>query len=389
MSWLRSLTDRSPNPLENPERRVTGGMLQGILDEHGITVGGATHTGRTVTPDTAVRMIAVLRASSLIGGLLGSLPMEVRATDDRRREVIVPVLEQPRPDQTHFEFLEQMGMDLARWGNFFARKLPSNAPRGRVEELWREHPGSWRVEAGRTGPDNPSGISYVQLETGQRYTSRDILHVPLYSVDGYNGLSPIGAAREAVAAGLAAEEFANRLWKSGGLMQGILHTDKALDDERAERLKERWLHKIQGLNNAYDVAILDRGLQFQQLSMPPQDLQFLDARGFQVTEIARLYGLPPHLLSQQERQTSWGTGIEQNNIGFIVYTMDPTWFRRVEQRLTMHLAPPGTKVGYKIQGLMRGDSQSRAAYYTALVNIGAMTPAEVRELEDLPPLDGE
>jgi HK97 family phage portal protein len=159
--------------------------------------------------------------------------------------------------------------------------------------------------------------------------------------------------------------------------------------------------KVSGIRNAFDIAVLDSGLKYEKLSIPPQDLQFLEARGFQVVEIARLYGLPPHLLAHQERQTSWGTGIEQQNIGFVVYTMDPTWFSRIGARVTLDLlrdggdvpnarplAPPGVTAEYAVQGLLKGDSRARSSFYQTLYEIRSMTPNEIRDRENLRPYDG-
>jgi HK97 family phage portal protein len=371
------------NPLEDPNKRVTGALLQSILAQHGVNIGVGTTTGKTITPDSAMRMIAVARAASLLGGLLGSLPLKAFDADKNTQEV--PVLENRRPGQTKFEFFEQVGMDLARHGNFYARKV---VWRGQVIELQRMTPARWEPGRVEPTPQNPSGKVFKDLSSGELRTDVEIFHIPLYSTDGVTGLSPIGLAREAVASALSAEEFANKLWASGGLIQGILQTEQKLGEEKAKALKQRWMAKIGGVENAYDVAVLDAGIKFERISMPPQDMQFLETRKFQVNEIARLYGLPPHLLSQQERQTSWGTGIEQNNIGFVVYTLEPTWFTRVEQRVTMELLPAGLQAEYVVQGLMRGDSAARADFYKTLYEIKSMSPNEIRERESLPPRDG-
>ena len=116
--------------------------------------------------------------------------------------------------------------------------------------------------------------------------------------------------------------------------------------------------------------------------MPPEEAQFLETRKFQVDEIARLFGLPPHLLSHQERQTSWGTGIEQHNLGFNLYTLNPVWLVRIESRLTT-LTPTGFKVQHVLQGLLRGDSMQRARFYESMYRMKAMSSDEIRELEDL------
>jgi len=385
MSLIRRLAEPH-NPLENPERRVTGGELVSLLEKYGVTVGGKTSSGKRVTPARAVNVIAVYRAASIIGGLLGSLPFKAFDADKEDRTSESVVLTSPRPDQTPFEWRETIGAHLALWGNYYGFKARSTRT-GAVQEVWTYQPDDVTIEVTRPSAENPSGKWFHIRGEDTPRTSRDVFHIPLFSLDGWRGLSPIGVAREAVASALSAEEFANTLWKSGGLVQGILHTESKLQDGHAETLKKRWMDKISGVRNAYDVAVLDAGIKFQQLSLPPVDLQFLEARGFQITEIARLYGLPPHLLSQQERQTSWGTGIEQHNIGFVVYTLEPTWFRRIEQRITAELLPEGIRGEFVVQGLMRGDSIARSQFYRALAQIKAMTPNEIRERENLPPAE--
>lgn len=382
---FRNLFTGEPNPLENPERRVTGGELVALLDKYAITVGGGTtKAGMAVTPEKGLRVIAVYRAVSLIGGLLGSLPL--KNFDGEKNEVDVAVLEKPNDASTHFEYFETLGAHLGLWGNHYATKVRS-ALTGAVQEIWPYDPSTVEVQVMRPTTANPSGkVFEIEGLPGSR-TPNEVWHVPFFSLDGYRGLSPIGLAREAIAASLSAERMANKLWDNGGLVQGILSTEAKISDEKAESIKQRWKKKIAGQDSAFDIAVLDAGMKFQQLSLPPQDLQFLESRGYQVTEIARLYGLPPHLLSQQERQTSWGTGIEQHNIGFVVYTMEPTWFRRIEQRAS-ELTPVGTKTEYVIQGLMRGDSVARSQFYREMYRVKSLNPNEIRERENLAPYPG-
>jgi HK97 family phage portal protein len=342
-------------------------------------------------------MIAVLRSVTLIGGLLGSLPF--KAFDEEKDEVPVPLIDNPSPDQTKHEWFETMGIHLGLQGNYYGEKVRDTG--GEVIGVIPYQLGQLEAHRGTRTADNPSGKVFVERGKSLERTPREVFHVPLYSTDGVRGLSPIGAAREAIASALSAEEFANRLWSAGGLAQGILWTDAKLDNEKAESIKRRFMAKVSGIRNAFDIAVLDSGLKYEKLSIPPQDLQFLEARGFQVVEIARLYGLPPHLLAHQERQTSWGTGIEQQNIGFVVYTMDPTWFSRIGARVTLDLlrdggdvpnarplAPPGVTAEYAVQGLLKGDSRARSSFYQTLYEIRSMTPNEIRDRENLRPYDG-
>ena len=143
-----------------------------------------------------------------------------------------------------------------------------------------------------------------------------------------------------------------------------------------------------GLDQARKVAILDSGAKFQSLTMPNDDAEMLATRQFQVPEIGRFFGVPPFLLSDTERSTSWGTGLEQQSLGWVTYDLHPTWLAPTEQRITKELIPNTTYAKYKVEGLLRGDSGARAAFYTALRGIGVLNADEIRELEDRPPIPG-
>jgi HK97 family phage portal protein len=188
---------------------------------------------------------------------------------------------------------------------------------------------------------------------------------------------------------LAAEEYGARLFGSGSMMSGILTTPTKLTQDQATRLKEQWSAKHSGLAHAHEVAVLDNGASFQQMSIPPDDAQFIESRRFQIAEVARMFGVPPHMLMDMERSTSWGTGIEQQGLGFVVYTLRP-WLTRVEQRMTRLIRPATVYARYSVEGLLRGDSGARSAFYTSMWNIGAFSTNEIRKLEDQPPVpDGD
>ena len=365
-----------------------------ILETHGVS----SASGKTITPKSALRLVAVYRAVTMISGLIASLPVKTFRRDEEgnQTDAFIPLLREPTRGMTEFEWRELLAGHLALNGNFDCFKVYDDSGT-QVIELLPYRMGRIEYAREKPSPANPSGRLYkVKDDHGTVQavlTDQEVFHVPLFSLDGFVGLSPIQMAREAIAGGLSAEEFANKLWSSGILAQGILTTDQRLKEPQAKALKERWKSRATGVGNAYDIAVLDSGVDFKQLTITPQDAQFLDERKFTVDEIARLFGLPPHLLSQQERQTSWGTGIEQHNIGFVVYTLNPIWIKRIESRLEL-LTPgePGdpnrVRVEFQVQGLMRGDSKTRSSYYQIMASIGAMTVNEIRRLENLPPIEG-
>jgi HK97 family phage portal protein len=187
---------------------------------------------------------------------------------------------------------------------------------------------------------------------------------------------------------MAAEKYGAKLFSSGQLMAGILQSDEKITEAKADELAARWRSKTSGIGRAHDVVVLGSGAKFQPIQMPNSDAQFLESRKFQVIEVARMFGIPPHLLMDVERSTSWGTGIEQQNIGFVTWTMKAE-LARVEQRVTKELTAAGTEARYKVRDLLRGDAAARATYYQIMRNIEAMSVNEVRDDEDMPGIGPE
>jgi hypothetical protein len=170
----------------------------------------------------------------------------------------------------------------------------------------------------------------------------------------------------------------------------LQHPSK-LGDQAYERLKQSWADRHQGAVRAHKPAILEEGMQFVQLGVKPDEAQFLETRQFQVSEIARLYGVPPHMIGDVAGSTSWGSGIEQQSIGFVVYSLRPILVK-IEQAIKRDLLNLQTQSGlyakFNVSALMRGDAASRSAYYTSLWGIGSLSIDEIRELEDYNTIDG-
>lgn len=350
--------------------------------------GPASASGVHVTETSALGMTAVWRAVNLIAGTAASLPLHAYRQDGAVRLPVGPtsqaarLLDRPHPDLTPFELWEIAYGHLLLWGNAYLRVLRDGL--GRIRELWPIHPG--RVRAGRES-ETGTKVYLIDGDIDTEYTDQHILHIPGFGYDGVCGVSPIRQARQGVGLALAAEEYGARLFGSGSLASGILQTEQRLEQEQADALKARWTARVGGLSKAHDVAVLDSGIKFQQLSIPPEDAQFVETRRFQITEVARLFGIPPHMLMETDKSTSWGTGIEQQGIGFVQYTLSP-WLNRVEQRLTQLLRPEPVYARYTVEGLLRGDSAAQGQHYTALWNLGVLSTNEIRALSELPPVEG-
>ncbi len=216
--------------------------------------------------------------------------------------------------------------------------------------------------------------------------------LPYLSIDGTVGLSPLKLARQSLGVTVAAEDFAAKFFGSGTALSGILKTDKSLKEGDADALKKRWRELLAGIDHAHEIAVLDNGADFTPVSVPPEDAQLLGTRDFQVSEIARLTGIPPHLLGDVDKSTSWGTGIEQQVIGLVKFTFQ-SWLTMLEQRYTRELLPGGWTSGswfaeHSVEGLLRGDSAARAQFYALMVQWGILSRNEVRALENREPADG-
>lgn len=375
MTILRALT----RSIENPTMPLSSSAIADFLN--GVGAPGAPR----VSEHSAMTMPAVWRAVNLLASTTGSLPL--KSYRDDASPVRVAVLDNPHPDLTAFEVAELRMVHLQLWGNSYAQKLRNGA--GQVAELWPLPPSAVKVgrRADLVTETNPTGKVFQLGDDDRAFTPADVLHVPGLGYDGICGVSPIRLARQAIGLGLAAEDYASKLYSSGSLMSGILQTEQRLEQPDADKLKANWKAKVTGLDKAHEIAVLDGGAKFQQISVPPADAQMIESRRFQISEVARWFGVPPHMLMDTEKSTSWGSGIEQQGIGFVVYTLRP-WLTRIEQRLTREVTGRGIYTKHKVEGLLRGDSTARANFYNVMRNIGALNADEIRALEDMPAIPG-
>jgi len=382
------------NSHENPAVPLTSTTL---IELFGGTKG---KSGKAVTETSALAMSAVYRATNIISGTCAGLPFHVFEQDGDARIRLeegpaAELLDDPHPDMTPFELWELVYGSLCLWGNAYLLKLRN--PLGVVVELWWVNPS--RVKAFRDDEDGRKRYVIDHGKTTQQvHDDATMLHIPGFGYDGICGVSVIRLAREGIGLALAAEEYGARLFGNGSLATGILQTEQRLDSTGAAEIKKVWKETGgQGLESAHDIRVVGSGAKWTQLSIPPEDAQFLESRKFQVTEVARWFGLPPHMLADTEKSTSWGSGIEAQQIAMVVYTF-ASWLTRVEQRVTKHVvrlrvlperrSAPKQYARYSTAGLLRGDSASRAAFYQTLWGLGALSTNDIRRLEELPPVPG-
>lgn len=369
--------------IENPAVPLTSATILEYLGS-----GMNSDAGITVSESGSLAMSAVYRAVSLISGLGGALPLHAYNAGSKD-PALSALLDNPHPDLTPYELWRMSYVHRGLWGNFYAQKVRTGS--GQIQWLYPMTPSRMRVGKVRPSTANPSGKVFAFTDDDgveQALTSREVLHIPGLGYDGVCGLSPVRLAAQGIGMALAAERYGAKLFGSGNLLSGLLKTSQRLEQPQAEALQARWKAKMSGLNSAHDVAVLDSGAEFQSLTMPNDEAQLLESRRFQVSEIARFFGVPPFLLMETERSTSWGTGLEQQALGFVKFDLHPQWLAPTEQRVTRELLPAGKYAKYKVEGLLRGDSAGRAAFYNIMRNLGAMNADEIRDLEDMPPIPG-
>lgn len=381
MTVLGSLLKRS---IEDPQLPITSTVLAEWL-----TGGSGSTAGVAVSERRVLGLPAYYRALAVTAGTLAALPFKVYVDGTRERVTASTVLDKPNPRQTPFEFWFTTYVNAISWGNGFGRKLRDG--HGTVRQVWPLHPSRVRVVETQPTTADPAGKLFLVIDhngSEKRYTSAEIFHLPYLSPDGVCGVRPMELFRQSLGIAIAGDDSTANFLANGSRLSGILSTDQRLEDDAASRLKRRWKEKTSGPSNAGDIAVLDAGAKFQPISIPPADAQLLQSRQWSVSEIARMVGTPPHLIGDVEKSTSWGTGIEEQVLGWVKFTLQQ-WLILVEQRTDHELLPmPAWYSEHSLEGLLRGDSAARSEFYTKLAQYGILVRNEARSYENLEPLDG-
>lgn len=384
MRWLERL-DRWMFPRE--EQAIDRMAVWG----RGDLLGTESFSGMDVNQETALRFGVVWRCIRLISETLAGLPQSaIRKRDAIREPVDRPAawLDNPNPETNDFEFRERVFESLLMDGNAFIL-ITARDQMAFPSELWTLHPRSIEVksrgnrtyflwngdtELSRFGPDNPAG---------------EVLHIKLATAGGLRGLSPIEAARQGIGLGMVAEKFGAKFFGSGQQMSGVIQLpadQPARSKEHIDLMREQWEAAHAGSDRAHRPAILTGGATWEGVTIPPEDAQFLQTRTFQVEDICRFYGVPPVWVGLTEKQTSWGTGVEQQSIGLYRYTLRGH-IVRFETAMSQ-LLPRGQYVRLEPQALTEADAKTQADILNQRLFNGSINRNEVRALYDDPPIPG-
>jgi HK97 family phage portal protein len=365
---------------------TTANPTQTLIDGLG---GGVTDAGVSINENSALTISAVWRAINVVSGTLAFLPLGVyeRSEDNsrksQRKHPAQKLLDKPSPYNTDFTIRQTLQAFKMLWGNAYA-VIRRNESTGYPEELIPVHPKNvlpYKDDAGMFYRVKIDNLIYS-------VPSKNMIHLKGLSFDGVSGVSVIGIVRESLGLTKAAEIFGSRFFGNGTNLGGVLESPGALGDIAYKNLRESWSKQYQGLGKTHTVAILEGGVTFKPLGMPLEDAQFLQTRKFQVTEIARWFGVAPHLLFDLERSTN--NNIEHQGMEFATFTLAQD-IKMWEAELNMKLFSERENMFYvefNINALLRADSKARSEFYKGMFAVGALDPNEIRQLENMPAYDG-
>ncbi|PQE02202.1 phage portal protein [Mycobacterium sp. EPG1] len=362
-----------------PETRNLSIADPGIVALFG---GAPALAGVTVSERTVLGIPAVKAAVSLIAGTIAALPLHTITERDGVSQRAPSFLDDPGRviGLTAYEWKETVLAHLLIHGNAFLVHVLGGA--GQVVGLQPIHPSAVGVEIDKQGRK-----SYrVSLADGttRTYTDATLTHIPALSLDGARGLSPLEVGKNTFGTSIAAERAAAKMFGNGALMSAIVTPEDDLTPEEAKEVKSSLDSKVAGGSHAGEIAVFNRKLKITPWSLSAQDAQWIQSRAFQIEEIARWFQVPPHLLAQTEKQTSWGTGVSEQNRGLARYNLEP-WTTRIQERLSW-LLPEGRKAEFFYSAFVEPDPETEIRLLIEQVNAGLLTVNEARKIRNLPPL---
>jgi len=377
---------------DKPEDRTPGSKYTFYM--------GGSMAGKTVTERSAMQMTAVYACVRILSEAIAGLPLHLyryKEGGSKEKAVEHPLYfllhDEPNPEMSSFVFRETMMSHLTLWGNYYAQIIRNG--KGEVIGLYPLMPDRMTVDR-----DDKGKLYYEYLLTTDdaktikskdsvvRLKPEDVLHIPGLGFDGLVGYSPIAMAKNAIGLAIATEEYGSKYFSNGAVPSGVLEHPGTLKDPA--KIRDSWNETFGGSRNSNKVAVLEEGMKYSPISIAPNEAQFLETRKFQIDEIARIFRVPPHMIGDLDRATF--SNIENQSIEFVKYTLDP-WVCRIESALNRRLLSQKEKGTYffkfNLDGLLRGDYQSRMQGYAIARQNGWMSANDIRELEDQSPIPEE
>lgn len=365
-----------------------------VRDSGQTFVFGKADSGETVNEKSAMQIATVYACVRLLAESVAGLPLHLyKYTDESGRDKVCAtehplyklLYRQPNPEMTSFSFFETLMTHLLLYGNAYAQIIRDG--RNSVMSLYPLLPENVEVDRDENGRIYYIYHAYTDEKPGERdkdifFRSDEIFHVPGLGFNGLVGFSPIAMMKNSLGTTLAVEKYGSVFFKNGAQPSGVLEHPGVL--KNPEKIRENWSDVYGGANNAHKVAVLEEGMSYKAISLPPEDSQFLSTRQFGVNEICRIFRVPPHLVQDLEHATF--SNIEHQSIDFVVHTLTP-WLVRFEQAIVKDLLLESEQDVYfpkfNVDGLLRGDYQSRMQGYATGISNGFLSPNDIRRLENM------
>ena len=370
-----SIFDRIFHPRDKPTNTLPGGAFSFLF--------GGSSSGKAVNERTAMQTTAVYACVRILAETIASLPLHtykytVMGKEKAQTHPLFYLLhDAPNPEMTSFVFRETLMSHLLIYGNAYAQIIRDGA--GRVMHLYPLMPDQMRVD--RT----PGGVLFYEYRKESGYTTLrpdQVLHIPGLGFDGLVGYSPIAMTKNAIGIAMATEEYGASFFANGANPGGVLEHPGVIKDPA--KLRDSWNDLYRGSNNSSRIAVLEEGIKYKQISIPPEQAQFLETRKYQLNEIARIFRIPPHMIGDLEKSSF--SNIEQQSLEYVKYTLDP-WVARWEQAMQKALLLPSEKrdyfIKFNVNGLLRGDYKSRMDGYSTGRQNGWLSANDIREMEDM------
>ena len=359
---------------------------------------GGSSSGKVVTERTAMQMTAVYACVRILSEAVAGLPLNLyRHNNDGGKEkaldhpLYLLLHDEPNPEMSSFVFRETLMTHLLLWGNAYAQIIRNG--KGEIVALYPLMPNKMQVNR-----DDNGQLYYIYQKSQEevpnskdfyvRLESSDVLHIPGLGFDGLVGYSPIAMAKNAIGLAIATEEYGSKFFANGAAPSGVLEHPGTIKDP--SKVRESWMSQFGGSANSGKIAVLEEGMKYTPISISPEQAQFLETRKFQINEIARIFRVPPHMVGDLDKSSF--SNIEQQSLEFVKYTLDP-WVVRWEQSIQRTLLTPAEKKSYfvkfNVEGLLRGDYQSRMTGYATARQNGWMSANDIRELENLDRIPAE
>lgn len=392
LEWMGFSKPRDAPEENRPEEKLPE-VTDSVRDSGQVFSFGTANSGEKVDEQSAMQISTVYACVRVLAETVAALPLHLyRYTDDgkgKERAADHPLYRilyrQPNDEMSSFTWRETLMTHLLLWGNAYCQIIRDG--RNNVLGLYPLLPENVEVDRDEQGQLYYIYHAYTDEVPGEKnqdiyFRKDEILHIPGLGFNGLVGFSPIAMMKNSLGTTLAVEKYGSSFFKNGAQPSGVLEHPGVLKDP--QKIRDNWTSVYGGANNAHKVAVLEEGMQYKSISLPPEDSQFLSTRQFGVEEICRIFRVPPHMVQDLQRATF--SNIENQSLNFVVHTLTP-WLVRFEQAIIKDLLLTEEQdvlfPKFNVDGLLRGDYQSRMNGYATGISNGFLSPNDIHRLENM------